>query len=123
MKEIKIFEQVINSEKPVDPRKVGINSTMFWAYRRSKEVGNDLIDFHEVIWNEDVAEIAAICEEEDIKEFTISSTFSSLIETLAMFEAHGFVMDGLTKVKGGHTDWRTNEYAVIPAIKMTRRRA
>ena len=121
MKEIKIFEQVINSEKPVDLRKVGINSTMYWAYRKSKEVGNDLIDFHEVIWDEDVAEIAAICEEAEVTEFTISSTFSGLIKTLAMFEDHGFVMDGLTKVKAGHTDWRTNEYAVIPAIKMTRR--
>lgn len=121
MKEIKIFEQVINSDKTVDLHKVGINGTMFWAYRNSKEVGNELIDFHDVIWDEDVAEIAAICEEAEVKEFTISSSYSSLIKTLAMFEDHGFVMDGLTKVKAGYTDWRTNEYAVIPAIKMTRR--
>lgn len=121
MKEIKIFEQVINSEKPVDLRKVGINSTMYWAYRNSKEVGNDLIDFREVIWDEDVAEIAAICDEAEVKEFTISSSFSGLIKTLAMFEDHGFVIGGMVKVKGGYTDWRTNEYAVIPAIKMTRR--
>lgn len=120
MKEIKIFEQVIKSEKPVDLRKVSINSTMYWAYRSSREVGNDLIDFHDVIWDEDVAEIAAICEEEEIKEFTISSTFSGLIETLTMFEAHGFVVDGLTKVKAGYTDWRTNDHAVIPALKMAR---
>ena len=121
MKKIEIFEQVINSEKPVDLRKVGINSTMYWAYRNSKEVGNDLIDFREVIWNEDVAEIAEICDEAEVTEFTISSTFSGLIETLAEFEKYGFVMDGLTKVKTGRTDWHTNEYAVIPAIKMTRR--
>ena len=121
MKEIKIFEQVINSEKPVDLRKVGINSTMYWAYRNSKEVGNDLIDFRDVIWDEDVAEIAAICDEAEVTEFTISSTFSGLIKTLAEFEKYGFVIDGMVKVKAGHTDWRTNEYAVIPAIKMTRR--
>lgn len=121
MKKIEIFEQVINSEKQVDLRKVGINSTMYRAYRYSKEVGNELIDFHDVIWDEDVAEIAAICEEAEVTEFTISSSFSGMIKTLAMFEDHGFVMDGLTKVKGGQAHWRTNEYAVIPAIKMTRR--
>ena len=121
MKEIKIFEQVINSEKPVDLSKVGINSTMYRAYRYSKEVGNELIDFCDVIWDEDVAEIAAICEEAEVTEFTISSNFSGLIKTLAEFEKHGFVIDGMVKVKGGQANWRTNEYPVIPAIKMTRR--
>ena len=121
MKEINIFEQVINSDKTVDLHKVGINSTMYWAYRNSKEVGNELIDFRDVIWDEDVAEIAAICEEAEVTEFTISSSFSGLIKTLAVFEEHGFVIGGIVKVKGGYTDWRTNEYALIPAIKMTRR--
>lgn len=121
MKKIEIFEQVINSEKPVDLRKVGINSTMYWAYRTSKKVGNDLIDFHEVIWDDDIAAIADICDEAEVTEFTISNNASGLIKTLAEFEKYGFVMDGLTEVKGGYTDSRTKEYAVIPAIKMTRR--
>lgn len=121
MKEIEIFEQVINSEKPVDLRKAGINKTMFWAYRSSVEAGNDLLNFDDAIWDEDIPEIVEICKEADITEFTISSTFSGLIETLDLFEAHGWEMNGLTRVKSKHTDWSTKERVIIPAIKMTRR--
>lgn len=32
-----------------DLRAVGINPTMFWAYRDSVRSENDLIDFHDVI--------------------------------------------------------------------------
>lgn len=121
MKKIEIFEQVINSEKPVDLRKVGINKTMFWAYRSSVEAGNDLLNFDDAIWDEDIPEIVEICKEADITEFTISSKFSGLIETLALFEAHDWEMNGLTRVKSKHTDWSTKEREIIPAIKMTRR--
>jgi len=55
----------------------------------------------------------------DITEFTISSTFSSLIETLAAFEKQGISMAGLTTVKARYTDWKTGKHALIPAIKMT----
>jgi len=55
---------------------------------------------------------------EGIKKFTISSTFSSLIETLAEFEKNGIYMNGLTTVNARYTDWKTGEQARIPAIKM-----
>lgn len=53
-----------------------------------------------------------------IKEFTISSAFSSLIETLAEFEKNGIYMNGLTTVNARYTDWETGEHSRIPAIKM-----
>ena len=40
--------------------------------------------------------IAQTLKSNGITEFTISSTFSSLIETLAAFEKHGISMAGLT---------------------------
>ena len=84
----------------------GVNSTLYWAYRISKdESGNDLIDFNEVIWDHDIKEIADSMRAEGIKEFTISSTFSSLIETLAEFEKNGIYMNGLTTVNARYTDW------------------
>ena len=97
---------------------VGINGTLYWAYRTAKETENDLIDFNEVIWDYDIEEIAKTLRENDIREFTISSTFSSLIETLATFEKQGISMAGLTTVNARHTDWHTGEHAKIPAIKM-----
>ena len=79
----------------------------------------ELIDFNEVIWDYDIEEIAQTLRANDITEFTISSTFSSLIETLAAFEKQGISMAGLTTVKARYTDWKTGEHALIPAIKMT----
>lgn len=66
----------------------------------------------------EVGEITETLKENGITEFTISSTFSSLIPTLAEFAKHGFQMAGLTEVKANYTDFQTQERAVIPAIQM-----
>ena len=119
MKKIATYEAAIQN-RVKDIRGEGINSTAFWAYRRSQENGNDLIDFSEVIWDEDVEPIAETFKQEGIDEFTISSTFSSLIATLAAFEKSGYRVDGLTEVNASYTDWRTNERTRVPAIRMVR---
>ena len=92
MKRIELFERAI-AEKARNLKYYGINSTMFWAYRKSMEAGNDSIDFGEVIWDEDIETITECMKENGITEFTVSSTFSSLITTLAAFEKHGFATD------------------------------
>lgn len=119
MKKIELFERAI-AEKAGSLEDYGINNTMFWAYRKSIDAGNPLIDFSETIWDEDIEAITACMKENDISEFTISSTFSSLIPTLAAFEKQGFGMAGLTEVNASYTDWQTNQRAKIPAIRMKR---
>lgn len=116
MKKIEVFEKAI--EDQVDPRVVGINSTMFWAYRDSQEADSDLLNFSEVIWEKDIAPIVEACRAYGIHEFTISSTFSSLIETLAVFEKLGCKLAGLTSVKTRYTDWQTGTQAIKPAVLM-----
>ena len=59
MKRIELFERAI-AEKARNLKDYGINSTMFWAYRKSMEAGNDSIDFGEVIWDEDIEAITAV---------------------------------------------------------------
>lgn len=119
MKEIRRFEELMNAEGNISLKDAGVNSTLYWAYRISKEESeNDLIDFNEVIWDYDIKEIADSMRAEGIKEFTISSAFSSLIETLAEFEKNGIYMNGLTTVNARYTDWETGEHSRIPAIKM-----
>ena len=114
MKKINAFESaIVNQVKDINP-------TAFWAYRRSKDAGNDLIDFSEVIWDEDIDPIAETFRENDITEFTISSTFSGLIPTLAAFERHGFKMAGITEVNATYTDLQTGKRVRIPAIRMVR---
>ena len=117
MKKITTFENAITN-RVKDIRAEGINATAFWAYRRSQDNGNDLIDFSEVIWDEDVEPIAETFRQNGITEFTISSTFSSLIATLAAFDKQGFKMAGITEVNANYTDWMTNERAIVPAILM-----
>lgn len=118
MKEVEIFE-IAKAKEVKDLRKIGINPTMYWAYFRSKEAGNELIDFNEVIWNREVEDIVEICKENGITEFTISTTMSSLVETLAEFEKYGVKMNGLTTVYAHYIDFITRKNAIIPAIKMS----
>ena len=117
MKRIERFEQAIEN-KVKDLRAEGINPTLFWAYRTLEETGNDKIDFNEIIWDYEIEEIANCLKENGIVEFTISSTFSSLIETLAEFQKYGFQMAGLTEVNARYTAIGSNEKAKLPAIRM-----
>ena len=117
MKRIELFERAI-AEKAERLKEWGINPTLFWAYRNSITAGNDRIDFSETIWDSEIEEITKTLKENGISEFTISSTFSSLIPTLAEFAKHGFQMAGLDEVKANYTDFQTQERAVIPAIRM-----
>ena len=117
MKEIKKFEEAI-AGKFKTLEEAEINGTMYWAYRNSKHAGNKLIDFNEVIWEEDIEQIIITCKENNIKEFTISSRMSDLIETLVAFEKFGCKMNGLTEVNAPYKEWNTNNFAIIPAIKM-----
>lgn len=118
MKNIDIFEKTIQDGGDLQER--GINATLYWAYRNSKDSDNDLIDFDEVIWDNDVQPICETLKENGITEFTISSTSSSLIATLAKFDEQGFKMDGIVRVKSRYTNWSTGERELIPAIKMVR---
>ena len=117
MKEIKVFEEARAAECK-NLRKAGINPAIYRAYFESKDAGNEVIDFHEVIWDEDIPEIVRVCRENDIREFTISSSFSSLIETLVEFEKLGCKMFGIMQVNATYTDFQTGKNKVIPAIKM-----
>lgn len=117
MKAIKAFDEAI-ANKVCNLEEAGINPTMYWAYRSSKEAGNDVIDFQEVIWDRDIAEIVKTCRENDIREFTISCQFSSLIETLAEFDKLGCKMFGIVQVNAPYKEFMSDKQAVIPAIKM-----
>lgn len=117
MKKIAAFESAIENQVK-DIRDEGINPTAFWAYRNSCDCGNELIDFNEVIWEQDIEAIGATFEANGITEFTISSNFSGLIKTLVAFEKIGFKMAGTTQVNASHTDWMTGEHAKVDALHM-----
>lgn len=117
MKRIEALDKALE-ERVRDVRDLGINPTLLGAYRTSLKVGNDKINFQEVIWDDEIEEIATALKEYGVCEFTISSTYSSLIATLAAFQKYGFQMAGLTEVKAGYHDIITHDYAKLPAIRM-----
>lgn len=113
--EVKTIENAKTGMKWSD---VGCHPTLAQAYLYSKEAGNELPNFADVIWEHDIEEIIRDLKKFENKEFTISSTFSSLIETIAKFEELGCKLDGIVKVKERYTHFGSDEHALIPAFKM-----
>lgn len=97
---------------------IGVNATFGKAYQHTKEAGNDLLNFDDVIWDYDVEGIVNNCREFGVKEFTISAPFSNVLEMLAKFEDEGCKLQGLTKVKDRYTEGES-----IPAFLVTVGRA
>ena len=117
---IAAIENAIENHSRMSWQELGFNPTFGQAYLYSLEAGNDLPNYGEVIWESEIEAIIADCRRTGITEFTISSTFSSLIETLAEFQKHGCIMKGLTEINSRYDiDWQTHEKKRIPAILMS----
>ena len=117
MKRIEILDQAMN-EQVRDLNELGINPSLMKAYRTSLKVDNDHINFEEVIWDREIEPITTFLKANGVCEITISSTFSSLISTLVLFEKNGFQIAGITEVTAGYTDFRTGTYAKVPALRL-----
>lgn len=112
-------EAIENAKTGMSWKEIGVNWTLGQAYLYSKEAGNELPNFAEVIWDDDIEEILTDMKKTGIKEFTISSTFSSLINTIARFEELGCTLDGIVKVHERYTHFGSDKHELIPAFKMT----
>ena len=107
------IEAIENAKRGMRWEEIGCQWTLGQAYLYSKEAGNDLPNFAEVIWDDDIETILADCRKLG------SSTFSSLILTIAKFEELGCTLDGIVKIKERYTHFGSDEHALIPAFKMT----
>ena len=123
MKKIEILEET--AENGTNYKDINVNATFGAAYFYSKEAGNELINFAETIWNHDIDEIIENCRRFDIKKFTISSTFSELINTIAEFEKRGCKLQGLVEINSRYDDWnarfegKPSTKERIPAFKLS----
>ncbi len=116
MKTIELFEQLMNSKENKSLKEMGINPTFYWVYHKTKEIGNEELDFHEVIWDYDIEPIVTACKEYGIERFTISSRMSGIIETINEFVKLGCSIEGITEVNAPYKNWETNDYERLPAI-------
>ena len=122
MKKIEVLEEA--ATKGIKYSEIDVNPTFGAAYFYSDEAENDLINFAEVIWDHDIDAIIENCRRFGITEFTISSTFSSLIITIAEFEKRGCKLEGLVEINSRYNDWNAcfegeTRKERIPAFKIS----
>ena len=77
---IEKFETAEASGKTL--KELGINRDVYWAYKSSTEAGNELINFYDMIDEEDAEDIIKCCRENSVKEFTISSNSTGMIRVI-----------------------------------------
>lgn len=94
----------------------GIHWGVYHAYHKAKENGNATIDFNDVIWDRDIEPIVNFCRENGVNYFTVSSTFSGLLETLDRFQKLGCQLGAITEVTAPYKNFMTKEWDRIPAI-------
>lgn len=112
MKKIAAVEKALASKEAY--KASGINSTVCSAYKESKISEKEFIDFNNVIWDNEVLEIVKQLKEFDVKQFTISSGYSNLLDTVQVFVDNGCTVKGLIKINK-KSNWN-NEVEQIPAL-------
>jgi hypothetical protein len=113
MKKIEVIEKVLNKE--ITFEEANVNHTILCAYRATQRGKIETLNFSDVIWDRDIPEIIKFCKEHEIKEITITSTFSGLLETLEIFADYGCEIVGLTKVT--YVEW-DDEIKKVPGMKI-----
>ena len=119
MKFIKQYEDAIKNQV-ASLKDEGINGTMFWAYRNSNDAGCDDLNFYETIWERDIEYIVETCRANEIKQITISSSFSGMPEVLWEFCKLGCKVVGMKQVPSNYEEWDWEEQKklrrLVPAV-------
>lgn len=86
---------------------------IYHLYEEAHDCGNEYIDFHEVIWDKDVAGIIEILKKSGISHFTFSSSWSGAINIAWLFKQNGCNLEGLVEINSPHKEFDSNEYKKI----------
>lgn len=118
MENIKRFDEALKNNNftcsSSDP--AAINYTLACAYAESLAAGNEFINFSGALFDRELPEILGQLDDNGVSTFTISSSFSGLIGTLAMLEQDYWIVQGMTEVRANYNDFKTGKPAVIPAL-------
>lgn len=119
--EVKAIEEAIANDREWGWKKLGINRTLGDAYLFSREAGNDVPNFNDAIWDEEVEQIVSDCRRLGIKEFTISSNWSGMLKSVGEFVNCGCTLDGYVEVYDRLERWHKDVKVkvLLPALKMT----
>ncbi len=81
-------------------------------------VKNEKPNISGAIWDKDIPDIINGMKEAGVTEFTISASPCGVTERLAVFEANGAILQGLTRVNLGAVNSATFEEKLTPAFLM-----
>ncbi len=96
-------------------KELGINRDVYFAYKSNAEAENDLINFCDLIDEEDAEAVIKCCREHNIKEFTIFSNSSGMIRSIMALEAQGCRLIGTAMINRDNPQFDEKQ---IPAFKI-----
>lgn len=114
MKTIDTLEQQIATREQVN------STTLLRAYISTQEAGNELLDFSEVILDNDLPGFTDELDQIGVTEFTISARQSDMAATLVRITEQGWELVGLTWVLERFADFSGNRDEV-PAFHLRRK--
>jgi len=115
MLEIKEYDEIIKNHENYKSK---ANFEVFSSYRDLKRTKNEFLDFSDNIWTKDMDAVTAEIRRTGIKEFTVSSAGTRLLEMLSDFEKRGIRVTGFRNIKTGWENFETHEEELKPAILM-----
>ena len=75
-----------------------ISCKIMRAYEKSRDNENEILNFDDVIWDEEVEALTACMKENGIKAFTYSCRATDAIETLWLFKEAGCTIGEMVEV-------------------------
>ena len=121
MKSIELLENLKTQE---DFEENKVNDIFYRAYKTSKRVGLERMNFDHLGFESDQNEVIENIERFGIEEFTISNDSTALMEALHNFKKRGYKIVDLTEIETGGISWNfedhTEEKEIKPAIIIRR---
>lgn len=71
---------------------------IYKAYEKARDLDNEVLDFHSIIWERDVEPLVACMKKNGIKAFTYSCPAPDAVETLWLFQQAGCTIGDLIEV-------------------------
>ena len=89
-------------------------------YEVSRDNGNEILNFDDIIWDDDVEALTSCMKENGIKEFTYSCRATSAIDTLWLFKQAGCTIGEMVEVNLHlRKDFYGKDYEKGHAFRMT----
>lgn len=88
------------------------------AYEKSRDNENEILNFDDVIWDEEVEALTACMKENGIKDFTYSCRATNAVETLWLFKQAGCTIGEMVEVNL-RKDFYGKDYEKGNAFRMT----